>query len=75
MFRFRFKIIVKRYKFSESGFLQKGGEKVKKASPVMICLMVALVIYGFAAITVCQADNAKPYSPQPVEPLDNAKPY
>jgi len=37
--------------------------------------MVALVIYGFAAITVVNADNAKPYSPQPVEPLDNAKPY
>jgi len=48
---------------------------VKKASLVMICLMALLVIYGFAAITVCHADNSRPYSPEPVEPQDNSRPY
>lgn len=48
---------------------------MKKASQVMICLMVALVIYGFAAITVCNADNSRPYSQEPVEPQDNSRPY
>lgn len=49
---------------------------MKKTSLVMICLMALLVIYGFAAMTVCYADNSKPYGSDPIfETEDNSKPY
>ena len=49
--------------------------KTSLASIALACLVALSLVYGLAAITVCHADNAKPYCLEPVEPQDNAKPY
>jgi len=49
--------------------------KTSLASIALICLVALSLIYGLGAITVCHADNSRPYSREPVEPQDNSRPY
>jgi len=50
-------------------------KKTSLASIALICLVALSVIYGLATITVCHADNSRPYSREPVKPQDNSRPY
>jgi len=49
--------------------------KISLASIALVCLVALSLVYGLAAITVCHADNSRPYSREPIEPQDNSRPY
>ena len=50
-------------------------KKTSLAFIALACLVALSLVYGLATITVCHADNPRPYSPDPIEPRDNPKPY